>query len=168
MQQHNYVPGLILIVVGAFLFFVQATGIGAEAVVAIIGVGFLVAYAVTRHYGFLVPAGILSGLGLGIVYEVQVTSGGGAVLIGLGLGFLFIFAVDLLVERRTAGWWPVIPGGIVGTIGLLVEAEQRTALANVAHAWPIGLIVLGLILVVAQLRRPPQPNERLEDAPQPQ
>jgi hypothetical protein len=168
MNQRSVVPGLILIVVGAFLFVVQATGIGAEAVVAVIGLGFLVAYAATRHYGFLVPAGILTGLGLGIVYEVQMTSGGGAVLIGLGLGFIFIYAVDLLVERRTAGWWPVIPGGIVGTIGVLVEAERQTALADIARAWPIGLIVIGVILVIVQLRRPPQANGTLDEAPRPQ
>lgn len=162
MTQRNLVPGLILIVLGAFLFFVQATGVGAEAIVAVIGAGFLVAYAVTRHYGFLVPGGILTGLGLGIVWEVSSPTAGGVVLIGLGLGFLSIWVVDAVMKHTPVAWWPIIPGGILGTIGFLVETGREGLLADLNWLWPAALIVVGVILLVGQMGRgrqePPVPT----------
>jgi hypothetical protein len=59
MEQRTLVPGLILIGLGVFLGIVQVTGVGAEAVVAVIGGAFLVTYALTRNYGFLVLGGII-------------------------------------------------------------------------------------------------------------
>lgn len=152
MNQRNLVPGLILIGLGVFLFVVQMTGVGAEAIVAVIGAGFLVAYAATRAYGFLVPGGIMTGLGLGIIWEVQYGGGGGAVLIGLGLGFLSIYLVDAAARRTPAGWWPLIPGGILATIGVLVEAGREGLLADISRLWPIILIVIGAWLVFVQVR----------------
>ena len=61
MNQRNFVPGLILIAIGAILFLVQTTAIGGEVIVAVIGAAFLVAYAFTRQYGFLIPGGIVTG-----------------------------------------------------------------------------------------------------------
>jgi hypothetical protein len=159
MTQRNLAPGLILIALGAFLFMVQTTGIGAEAIVAVIGAGFLIAYAVTRQYGFLVPGGIMTGLGLGIVWETELTSEGGAVLIGLGLGFLSIWVLDLIMKHTEVPWWPIIPGGILATIGVLIEAGGEGLLADVAQLWPVALIVIGGVLLLAQLNaRRPEPT----------
>jgi hypothetical protein len=164
MTQRNVIPGLVLIVLGAFLFFVQASGVGAEAVVAVIGAGFLIAYAFTRQYGFLVPGGIMTGLGLGIVWEVTAPAAGGVVLIGLGAGFLAIWAVDALMKHTPVPWWPIIPGGILATIGVLVETGQEGLLQEFTWLWPVALIAVGLILVLNQMgRRPaetPGPGEQ--------
>jgi hypothetical protein len=150
MTQRSFVPGLILIALGIFLFVVQATGVGAEAIVAVIGVGFLLAYALTRQYGFLVPGGILTGLGLGIVWEVTAPTAGGVVLIGLGSGFLAIWVVDALMKHTPVPWWPIIPGGILATIGFLVETGRQGLLAELNWLWPATLIVVGVILVMTQ------------------
>jgi hypothetical protein len=164
MTQRNMIPGLILIALGAFLFIVQATGVGAEAVVAVIGAGFLIAYAFTRQYGFLVPGGILTGLGAGIVWEVTAPTAGGVVLIGLGAGFLAIWVVDAVMKHTPVPWWPIIPGGILATIGVLVETGQEGLLREFTWLWPVALIAVGLILVLTQLgRRPvdmPGPSEQ--------
>jgi hypothetical protein len=159
MTQRNLVPGLLLIGLGSYLAIVQLTGVGAEAIVAIIGIGFLIAYAVTRTYGFLVPGGIMTGLGLGIVWETEIGSGGGSVVIGLGLGFLAIYLVDLAVNRSKALWWPVIPGGILTVIGGLAEADAVGLLVDTSLVWPIVLIGIGAVLVLVQLsRRPDAPD----------
>lgn len=159
MTQRNLVPGLILIVLGAFLFFVQATGAGAEAIVAVIGGGFLVAYAVTRNYGFLVPGGILTGLGLGIVWETSAATAGGVVLIGLGLGFVTIWAIDLLMKHTPAPWWPLIPGGILATIGFLVETGREGLVSELSWLWPVALIAIGLVLLfTTTVRRSEEPT----------
>jgi hypothetical protein len=152
MQNRNLAPGLVLIGLGVLFGIVQLTGIGGEAVVAVIGGALLVAYAVTRQYGFLVPGGILTGLGVGIIWQMQVLNdSGGAVLVGLGAGFLAIYAIDAIVRRRSALWWPLIPGGITMTIGLLLETGREGTLADAAPLWPIVLIVIGGALLLRQL-----------------
>lgn len=163
MERANTVPALVLIGIGAVLLIAQLTGVGAEAVVAVIGVGFLIAYAATRTYGFLVPGGIMTGLGVGIVVETQsMASQGEPVLLGLGIGFLSIYAVDALVRRAEALWWPVIPGGIITTIGVLVGTGRESWLENAGSWWPAILIVVGgLILLSGRLAG--NPRSRTEE-----
>jgi hypothetical protein len=154
MNTRTLAPGLILIALGALFLVVQLTGIGGEAVVAVIGAAFLVAYAFSRQYGFLVPGGIMTGLGVGIILETQATpEEGGVVVLGLGLGFLSIYVIDLLVRPASALWWPLIPGGILTTIGVLIEADRVEMLAEVEWAWPLILIVIGIVVLVTQARR---------------
>ncbi len=145
------VPGLILIGLGAFLFLAQVTGVGAEAIVAVIGIGFLLAYGFTREYGFLVPGGIMTGLGFGIVWETNVGGAGGSVVLGLGLGFIAIFVVDLLRKHTDAPWWPLVPGGILTTIGVLIESGEEGLLADLTWLWPLILIAAGAALLLTQL-----------------
>jgi hypothetical protein len=152
MQERNFAPGLVLIGIGVLFLFVQLTDIGGEAVVAIIGGGLLVGYAVTRRYGLLVPGGILSGLGLGIIWQERVLQdAGGAVLVGLGVGFLAVYLIDAFARRGRALWWPVIPGGITLTIGLMLEAGPGGTLVAVAPLWPIVVIAIGAALVLHQM-----------------
>jgi hypothetical protein len=154
MSERTIAPGLILIGLGVVLFLIQVTGVGAEAVVAVIGAVFLIAYATTRQYGFMIPGGILTGLGLGILWETEIGSGGGAVLIGLGLGFISIFLIGALVHDRATMWWPIIPGGILTAIGALVETENQGMVSGVGELWPIVLVVIGGLLILVQLTRP--------------
>lgn len=153
MSQRTLAPGLILIGLGVFLLLVQTTSIGGEAVVAVIGAGFLITYFVTRAYGFLVPGGIMLGLGLGILYQVEFGGEGGAVLIGLGLGFVSIWLISALMRDPIRHWWPLIPGGIIATIGVLVEAEQTGFLEDYGDLWPLILVAIGVVLLIAQATR---------------
>lgn len=162
MNTRNLAPGVILIALGALFFVIQLTDVGGESVVAVIGCAFLVAYAFTRQYGFLVPGGIMTGLGLGIVWQSQaMPEEGGVVVLGLGAGFLSIYVIDLLVRRASALWWPIVPGGILTTIGILIEADRIDMLAGLEWGWPLVLIAIGAILLIRQLRRreePPTPT----------
>lgn len=152
MQERNLAPGLVLIGLGAMFAVVELTGVGGEAVVAVIGGALLIAYAFTRNYGYLVPGGILSGLGLGIIWQAAVLNdAGGAVLVGLGGGFLLIYLVDMLVRQNRALWWPIIPGGITLTIGLLLETGEGGTLVGAAPLWPIILVVIGGLLLLRQM-----------------
>jgi hypothetical protein len=154
MNTRSLAPGVILIALGALFLVVQLTGVGGEAVVAVIGGAFLLVYASTRQYGFLVPGGIMTGLGLGILWQTQSTAdGGGVVLVGLGAGFLSIYLIDLVLRRTSALWWPIIPGGILTTIGVLVEMDRVDILADLRWGWPLILIAIGAIVLITQVRR---------------
>ncbi len=159
MNTRNLAPGLILIGLGVLFFVAQVTDVGGEAVVAVIGGAFLVSYAFTRQYGFLVPGGIMTGLGLGIVLQNPASpEEGGVVVLGLGVGFLSIYVIDLLVRRTSALWWPIIPGGILTTIGVLIEADRIEILAQLERAWPLILVAVGVLVLLMQLRRRDEPT----------
>ena len=156
------IVGLLLITLGAALLVAMATGIGGEIVVLMLGGAFLVAYVATRSYGLLIPGAILTGLGTGIV----VTSQGGpdeAVVLGLAAGFLAIAVVDVVLDGQRGGWWwPLIPGGVLATVGAatLVGAQHIGR-----YVVPTVLIVIGVALLLrgrpnrrAAVRLDPQPR----------
>lgn len=151
-MQRPSLPGLILIVLGVIFLAGQQLDVGGEGAVAAVGLACLVAYVLTRHYGLLVPGGIMTGLGLGIIYETRIGGEGAPVLLGLGLGFLTIYVIDTEGRRAAWGWWPLIPGGVLTLIGLLQAGGQTGWLGVVGRWWPVVLIVAGAYLL---LRRPP-------------
>jgi hypothetical protein len=153
MQQRNLVPGLLLIGLGLYLALVQVTAIGGESIVALFGLGFLVAFAIARKYAYLVVGGIMTGLGTGIVVEERVFSGGAPVVIGLGLGFLAIYVIDLVVNGAEARWWPVIPGGIITFVGGVAQAETVGYRFDQTYVWPIVLIGIGVVILLTQVLR---------------
>lgn len=161
MNERNYAPGLILIGLGILFAIVRVTGVGGEAVVAVIGGALLIAYAANRTYGFLVAGGIMTGLGLGIVWETQASQNGAPVLLGLGAGFLAVYLIDRIVRGEEAKWWPMIPGGIIATIGALLALDAEGIIQRLDGIWPIALVVVGALLLVAEAgrhsRSAPQP-----------
>jgi hypothetical protein len=134
----NRVLGLLLIGLGGALLLAVTTDIGGEVVIGFIGVAFLVAYAITRAYGFLIPGGILTGLGTGLVLQ-SLGVRGDIVVLGLGLGFIAIAVVDQLVHPGRPGWWwPFIPGGVL----LVSSIGSVTGLPHLGRFLVPGLLIV--------------------------
>jgi hypothetical protein len=151
--------GLILIGLGAiFLLDRVVPDIGAYLPL-LVGLGFFVAFLATRAYGFLIPAGIVSGVGAGILLQ-QTYDQGGIFLLALGGGFVAIWLIGALFRLREHHWWPLIPGGILLTIGLVDLADESGPLSELLDiGWPILLVAVGLLVIVRALaeRRATQP-----------
>lgn len=149
-----WVGGLILIVIGLVFLTGQFVPNASRYVVLGIGLTFVVAFLATRNYGFLVPAGIVSGVGVGLVlmtYEAG-RVGSGLLLVSLGIGFVAIWVVGAVFRLRENHPWPWIPGGILVTVGTISLAGTRYGdLAR--FVWPIALIVLGGAFLVRGLVR---------------
>lgn len=145
----QWLPGVVLIAIGVTLFAVQLLHLDADIIVLVIGLVFATAYVGTRRYGLLIPAGILTGLGVGIMFQ-DLGVRGEPVPLGLGLGFLAIYGVDRLTRGASApgGWWPLIPGSIL----TIVAAGSSTFGDEVGRAiqqgWPILLIAAGAWLLL--------------------
>jgi hypothetical protein len=127
----------------------DVTPAGAAVIVLAVGLALLVAHLVTRMYGLLVPGGILTGLGAGLVASQQLatatTSGSGLMVLGLGLGFLSIWVIGGLLRVDRHHWWPLIPGGILALIGGSVLADVQGI--QVTEAWPVILVAVGLLVL---------------------
>jgi len=145
----GWLPGVILIAVGATLFAVQLLHLDGDVIVLVIGLVFGIAFAATRRYGVLIPAGILSGLGLGIVLE-DLGVQGEPVVFGLGLGFLAIYVADFLTSgaRAPGRWWPLVPGAILTVIAGAESTFGAEGARLIERGWPILLIAAGAWLLL--------------------
>ncbi|HEY5034544.1 MAG TPA: hypothetical protein VIJ30_05430 [Candidatus Dormibacteraeota bacterium] len=147
---------LIVIGIGALLSNLGGDVFGGGFVPFAVGVAFLVAYAATRKYGFLVPGGILTGIGAAILAATQLsaTDTGAYAAIGGGIGFLLIYALDVVVSGTAARWWPVIPGGLMVVAGASMAGGNQELIRQLGLWSPVVLIVLGLVSLVARFRQP--------------
>ena len=139
---------LTLIVIGLFLLVGQLTGQWSWTML-ILGLGFLGAFFWSRNYGWLVPGGILTGLGVGIVLNSTWRNPpdnfeAGMILVPLGLGFVLIWVLDVVFTRHSNAW-PLIPGSILVLVGLAVGiGGMALDILNLAGQWwPLILILIG-------------------------
>jgi hypothetical protein len=143
-RRRRLVAGATLIVLGLALFALDRfEGLGSAAIFFVVGAAFLAAYLARREYGFLVPAGLLLGLGLGRAGAGTLLDfSDNPVLFGLGCGFAAIWLIDLVYARRNQ-WWPLIPGTVLILLGLPVDGVYY-----LLDHWPLLLIAAGLMLLV--------------------
>lgn len=145
----GWLPGVILIAVGLTLFAVQLLDLEGDVIVLVIGLVFAIAFGATRRYGLLIAAGIVTGLGAGILLENAGVMGEPVVL-GLGLGFLAIYAVDILTSgaRAPGRWLPLIPGAILTIIAGAESTFGPEGARVISQGWPIILIAAGAWLLL--------------------
>lgn len=114
----------------------------------------------TRSSGLLVPAGILSGLSVGVILanllegKVSEDTIGGVVLVSLGVGFALVIALQALARTFTH-WWPLIPAVFLAAIGvaLMTQGQNSPALTVFGYIWPVALLALGVWLFTRGMRR---------------
>ena len=144
---------IVLIIIGVIGLITQVwqptTDIGGW-IVLLIGLGFLGAFVYTRQYGYLVPGGIMTGLGAGIIVSQAITwssdeGEGGAIVLGLGLGFVAIWVIGALMQAAESHWWPIIPGGILSIVGaaLLIGGQA----VDVLDYWGVAVVAVGLFIL---------------------
>lgn len=157
-RSRSYLGPVLLIVIGIGALVSNFGGdvFAGGFVPFAVGTAFLVAYAATRRYGFLVPGGILTGIGAALMAASQfsATDTGAYAAIGGGLGFLFIYAVDVVVSGTAARWWPVVPGGLMVVAGTGLASGNQELIRQFVLWSPVLLIVLGLLILVARFRQP--------------
>lgn len=157
----GWVGGVVLILLGVLLQVEAAYPgvLGGWAFLLVLGVLFLAAYLVDRQYGFLIPGCILAGLGVAVALVengvVSAAQEGGAITGILGLSFLAIWLIDRLVSGgRPAGWWPIIPGGILAVAGATLFTDNEAWLQSIGRWWPAIFIVIGVWILLERARRP--------------
>jgi hypothetical protein len=137
--------GAVLVTVGAVLLAGRLDHVVAAGGPALwLGAGFLVWWIFSGNYGLLVPAGVLGGLGAGLMLG-EVGFYGNAVALGLGAGFVAIYVLDVLRQRHRSSWWPLVPGAALVAMGLLQNTTGWGRLGDLG--WPLFLIVAGVIVV---------------------
>ncbi len=155
-KRSQLVWGVVLVSVGLWMLVSNFTGweLGA-ALPLVLGLFFLAWGSVSRKVGFLIPGGILTGIGMGAVLlegpfnGLEGEAAGGLFLLAFALGWALITLTSALFVRKIA-WWPLISGGIMAFIGgaLLIGDPMTTVLEYAGQGWPIVLIAIGLYLIL--------------------
>lgn len=159
------IAGTVVIVIGLIFLLAQFIPDVGRWVVLLIGLIFLGGFVVRRDYGLLVAGCIISGVGAGVVLEGILDDqwSGSVMLFSIAAGFVAIWVISALLRQgggewargvdRGVGralWWPLIPGGILALIGVVVLAEEGFD-SDVLRWWPLLLIGAGVIILASAL-----------------
>jgi hypothetical protein len=147
--------GVVLIVIGVVALIATLSRneqIGLLFLPAL-GLIFLIWGIVVRNPGLLVPGGVLTGLGVGVllaqdVFKTSDQQSGAVILISMGVGFLIITPLSLLVARRRQ-YWALVPGAILLLIGaaILVGGVALQVVQDIGMFWPLILIAAGVYVL---------------------
>jgi hypothetical protein len=144
------IVGFVLVLIGGAALVSQLLPDYDRYVPLVVGIGLLAVFIMTRSYVALVFAGILTGVGAGLLVADLLPGikddGPGAVL-GLAFGFLGIWAVSWIFRMKEHHFWPLIPGSILALVGtgLLLDLFETDA-----SRWVIPAVVVTIgVLVMA-------------------
>lgn len=146
--------GIVLILAGVLWLVKPHIELSGGTFLMGLGLLFLVLWAFFAKYGFLVPGGILLGLGTGLWASPMGAEGTGRILffLSFGVGFILIYLLDRL-RRGKSPLWPLVPGGVLAGIGAYMAAERQGwippgMVEYLKYLWPVLLIILGLYLLI--------------------
>jgi hypothetical protein len=158
MADRNWVAGAVLIIVG-LVFLAGRLAPGIEPFIPLgIGLLLLAVFLVSRSSAALVPGGIVSGVGAGILLSEAYPEplGGALFLISLGVGFALVAFLAVLMAIPERHTWALIPGGILIAIGALTSVGERgrEIFDLIGTWWPVALVALGIWILIGSMRRP--------------
>ncbi len=149
--------GVMLIAIGILVFLSQVAKIPQVELLILPGLAviFLIWGLLTREIGLVIPGGILAGIALGIYlitgpYAGQIEQNqGGVFLLAFSAGWALITLLSPLT-KQSFQWWPLIPGGIIGLVGLAVMrgGAALRLLEIIGYLWPLALVAVGAYLLL--------------------
>lgn len=129
-----------------------------RSVPLLLGLGFLTWSLLGREWGMLIPGGVLTGIGVGIMAQ-RVINAGAAMDQALFFwcfagGWALIWLLSRAFFRRNV-WWPLIPGAAMLVLGFgqLWRGEMREVWRTMAPLWPFLLLVVAAGLWFAPVRK---------------
>jgi len=156
-RRNTVVGGTLLVAIGVLVLLAQNIKVESLGLLFLPALGglFLVAGIVGRQVGFIIPGGILTGIGLGTIFTqnprlaVNDSAQGGVFFIGFALGWLLIAVLSKLFTSEMQ-WWALIPGAIMALIGggLMLGGAALNVLEFAGRWWPLILVALGLVIIV--------------------
>jgi hypothetical protein len=137
--------GIILILVGLTVLLQQWFDI-TKYTVLVLGVTMLVWGSLSHRSGWIIPGGVLSGIGLGILamegpWQFSAEFQSGIFLLCFAFGWFLITVLTALFTCTQ--WWALIPGGIMAVIGGSILATN----GNI-HWEDLNLVYAGILICI--------------------
>lgn len=157
------IPAFTLLSIGAVIILEwRGIDLGAwRAPIVLFGMalGFWAILIVRKeHWWALVPAGVLTTLGVLLGLWTQLSDAGRPPVLYIGIGLVFLLLYVLRYDERDARW-ASIPAGALLLLGVVSLANALSLPTILAEWWPIILVVAGLVLTTLgfAMRRPAAP-----------
>lgn len=123
-----------------------------------IGIVLLAWGVIKKKLALIIPGLIVitSGAGVYFGWSAPESPGGlqktGVMLVWFALGWVLITVVSRIIDKRFI-WWPLIPGGILMTVGsgLYIGGNPENALGFIGNTGSIGLILIGVYLIFLKI-----------------
>ena len=151
--------GLVLLIVAGWALLDRYTSFNAQlAVPLLLGVIFTGWSLVTREWGLLVPGGILTGIGAGVLFarstDLSRVVDSGWFLLCFAGGWVLITVLSATHFKRRV-LWPLIPAGVLGVIGAshLAVPEVQRGVRVIQDFWPWALLIVAAWLLFVKGRR---------------
>ncbi len=145
--------GAVLILFGLLILAAKVFDLGL-LLIAFPGLAMLTLGIATRNSGWLIPAGILNGITLGIVSIEEFGLGAyveepAVFLLGFALGWFTIPIFSMLFTRERH-LWALIPGGVMAVIGGTIAAGDAglQVLNWFNYIVPSAMILAGLLIAL--------------------
>jgi hypothetical protein len=149
-RNHRIAGGVILILLGTATLLQRWLDIG-NYVVLLLGLGMLIWGSISHRTGWIIPGGVLTGIGLGILamegpWHFPAAGQNGIFLLCFALGW---FLITILTALFTCiQWWALIPGGIMALIGgSILVTNGAVSWMDLNLVYAVILIIVGLVLL---------------------
>lgn len=154
-KRSELLGGGILILLGLLFLLAQWLPDNLELFVPLtIGVLLLGWGIVARHAGPIIPGGILTGIGTGILLVERIfpNANDAIFLLGFGAGWVLITVATALFTDETH-WWALIVAAIMLFIGAAATwgGVLLTLLSWAGSLWPLALILVGVYVIIRQI-----------------
>lgn len=145
--------GVVLLIIGAGALLDRSFSFDlGQAVPLVLGLLFLGWALAGKNCALLIPGGILTGLGTGILLRNSY-GGNSTFLFCFAGGWVLITLLSALAFKRWV-WWPLIPAAAMAFSGLtqLADPELRSWLRAGRYYWPVALIAFAAYLLLTNPR----------------
>ncbi len=144
--------GAFLLVIGTIIATGFVSNQFSQYTLLAVSAASLVAFALSREYGYAIPAGITGGLGTAAylianaVFAAPYTPA--VFFLSMAGGFLSVWLLGLVAVPQEKHPWPLVPATILGALGLAFAAGQPGAIQWIQIAIAAVIIVAGAGLLL--------------------
>jgi hypothetical protein len=114
------------------------------------------AFALTREYGYAVPAGITGGVGAMVLVTSSIANdplaSGSAFFPCLASGFAAVWVLGLFAVPRETHPWPLVPATVLGFMSLAISSRNPSAIDWLVAAIAVVLIAGGVAMALRHRR----------------
>jgi hypothetical protein len=140
------IAGLVLIAIGVIIVISRLVPGTGEYVLLAVGITCLVAFLLTREYGWAVAAGIISGFGVGVILSALYTdpTDGMAFMLSVAGGFAAVWLLGFAADPPERNPWPLVPAVILAAVGISIITDMPGLIDWVIVAIAVILVLAGL------------------------
>lgn len=156
-NRDRVILAVMLIIIGLLTFISQIVDVPSIELLILPGLAliFLIWGLLTREIGLIIPGGILAGVALGVYLiagpfaDLAEEDMAGVFMLAFSLGWALIALLSPLTKQKFQ-WWPLIPGAIIGLVGLALVrgGAALQVLEIIGYAWPLVLVAIGAYLLL--------------------